>query len=197
MARRAAIRTRNQLLFPGGLDWIECKFVGREGAGEVIYLIPLWRMRGVEFAPVGLGPGPSLLSNLHWVAAPIDGQSGVAALCVGDYGIQRGGLAAAVDVEDGGEVCLPLGEGVEGGDFGGSAFKRADFVCNDSADEIVLFPMIENFRLKRIAAGIEIGPQLGERSWDFSAGRAVWMKEGEEREEESGERDREFHRESE
>ncbi len=70
------------------LDRIERVFVRRERPGEMVRVVALRRMRGVELAPVGLWPAPDFLAEAHLVAAPIDRNARVPAFGVSHHAVE-------------------------------------------------------------------------------------------------------------
>ena len=136
---------------PRRLDRIEREFIWRERACEMVHLVALRRMRGVEFAPVGLGAvvGSLRPTEVQFVAAPVDGDAGVAAPGVSHHAVERRRLSAAVDVEQGGEFRCALWKRVERGHARRRSLEDANLVADQPAPHAVLLPRLEDFAVKR------------------------------------------------
>ena len=130
-------------------DGIEGEGVWSEGSGEVVCFVALRWVGGVEVSPVGLGAGPCFVGEAHGVASPVEGKACISSFCERDGVVERGGLAAAVDIENGRQVGSCFWVGVKGCDAGRSSLKEADLVAHNAADDFVLFPLFEGFGLKR------------------------------------------------
>jgi len=147
---------------------IECELIRQERPGEVVRLVALRRMRGVEFPPIGLRPAPRLLAEAHLVAAPIDRKAGITAPGVGHDAIERSRLPAPVQLDERWEFRSTRRIGIKRRDPRRCSFKNADLIADNPADDAVLLPFLEHFDLQRrsLVEGRKVRPKLVERPRD-------------------------------
>ena len=142
-------------------DRIEGEGVGGDAAGEVIHLVALRRMGGVERAPIGVETIVDLpVGQRHLVAAPVEGEAGVTALRIGDDIRQVRGLATAVDVHQSRELLRAFRRGIEGRDRGRLALEDAHAVADDLAGDAIDLPRLRHLRFDGFLERIEAAPQL-------------------------------------
>lgn len=93
-------------------------------------------------------------------SGPCDGDGGVAVFCVHEAGFVVGVLATAVDLYEAGEVFPAFGIAVDAGEHGFFAFENADAESDDAQDDIVFFPLVENFGFEGFGTWVEAVPKL-------------------------------------
>ena len=136
---------------PGGFNTVERVLIGRERTSKMIHLVMLRRMRGVESAPVGLGAviGKMGPPKVQLVAAPVERERRIAALCIGDDIVETGRLTAAMKGEKGGKMFAVLREGVKGGHPRWRPFEHAHLIAHHAADHAILLPFLEHLDFQR------------------------------------------------
>jgi hypothetical protein len=74
-------------------------------------------------------------------------------------------LTAAVEIKDGREFTCSFWECVKCGHFGDGSFEYPDVVADDLTDNLVLFPVLQDFDIERGRAVlfVEICPKFIER----------------------------------
>ncbi len=126
----------------------------------MIHCIALGRVRGIEFSPVSLRPIPMPLADIHFVSAPVDRNAGVAILCIGHGRAHVGGLAPSVHAEQSWQLCATLGKRVECRHLHRSALERANLVADESGDNSIVLPLLEDLDFQRVFLGIISTPQF-------------------------------------
>ena len=154
---------------PRRLDRVERVFIRRKRTREMVRLVALRRMRGVEFAPIGLRPvvAHRRAAEVQFVAAPVERNARIPALGISDHAVERSRLPATVHLEDGGQFRSSFWKSVEAGDSRRRSFENADLIANNLAPHPILLPLLEDFDFERALARIKARPELGERSRDL------------------------------
>ena len=122
-------------------------------------------MRGVELAPVGLRAviGHRRPAEVQFVAAPVDGNTGIAPLGVRSARYRARPIGRRHAWRGGREVSfLPSERRRSAATFAGAPLENTDLVADESADHAVLLPRLEDFGFERVFPRVEISPQFAD-----------------------------------
>ena len=154
-------RDEEPVVVPGRIYGIKRVRIRSGAAGEVIDLVALRRMRGIERAPIGVETIVDLpVGQRHLIAAPVERQARIAALCVGYDRCEIGGLSAAMDVHQSRKGFRAFRKSVESRDGRRLAFKDAHAVADDLADDAVDLPRLRHLRFDGFLERVEPRPQF-------------------------------------